>query len=138
MVKNANDEVVQWKVRWWSPSKGEHCGTEKGSFQPLLGASYLELINVDDETLVASTSRLVSNGKKLPASLVKEAVRVLQSAVVAEANGEVRCNACHEDKDGEEMVSCGCCSRSYHLACTSAAKDTTRDEWWCPACDNQP
>ena len=132
MERNALDEVVQWKVRWFAPFG--KCRNEKASFNMLSGNTYLEVIDVDPEMLVASTPKLVNNNKKLPATVIKDTKAALEIAVIAEANGEVSCNACHEDKPDEELIACGCCHRCYHVCCVPANDDNTAAEWWCPEC----
>lgn len=130
--RNALDEVEQWKVRWFAPTDSRR--NEKSSFRLLVGNNYLEVIDVDPEMLVAQTPRLVNGNKKLSAVAVKDAKATLQTAVIAEANGEVSCNACHEEKPGEQVVACGCCRRCYHVHCAPGYDAHRSAEWWCSDC----
>lgn len=130
--RNAMDEVLQWKVRWFAPTDSR-CN-EKSSFRLLSGSKYLEVIDVDPEMLVAQTPRLIGDGKKLSAVAIKDAKAALQTAVTAEANGEVCCNACNTDKADEELVACGCCHRCYHVHCAPGYGGHKTAEWWCNDC----
>ena len=89
---------------------------------------------MDPEMLVAQTPRLIGDGKKLSAVAIKDAKAALRTAVMAEANGEVLCNACHKDKADEELVACGCCRRCYHVHCAPGYEGHKSAEWWCTAC----
>lgn len=132
MVKNALGEVQQWRVRWFAPRTA---AKDRLSFMMLAGPSYLELIDVDNEMLVASTSKLVNGGKQLPAATVKDAVRVLQGAALAEDNGQVRCNECKEEAEAHEQVACNNCGRCYHEKCAPGYGACDTEEWWCPWCE---
>lgn len=139
VLRNDLGEVTEWKVRWWSTTDGPHKGTELATFHYLRGANYVEVISADAEVLVASTDKLVGGNKKLPAATIKEAKRVLSTALIAEVNGEVLCACCKVDDPAQVLVPCGCCGQVYHEDC---APDYTNDspelsdlpDWWCPAC----
>jgi len=59
VVKNQLDQVQQWRVKWYTAGAGSLAGTERGSFRPLTGKHSVELLDVDEDTLVASTKGLV-------------------------------------------------------------------------------
>lgn len=131
------DEVgvaSQWQVRWWTTNDGPHAGTEAATFRSLPGPNFTELFDVDPEVLVASADKLVGNNKKLPAATIKEAKRVLQSAVNADYNGEVICKGCKKDEPGKGRVKCGCCPVVYHWLCAPGFCIHDTDPWWCPDC----
>jgi hypothetical protein len=132
VTKNALDEPVQWKVRWYAPT--DRARNEKSSFHYLSGPQFVEVLDVDPEMLVASATKLVGNNKKLPAPTIKDATKALRTAVLAEVNGELSCNACHKDVPGEQLLACGCCGRSYHEQCAPNFGNSRNAEWWCPTC----
>ena len=137
MVAVINDNkgaVKEWKVRWWTTNDGPHAGTELANFSALTGSTFLEVITVEPEVLVASTKKLVDRGKKLPAVFVKEAKRVLQSALNASDNGELLCKGCQEERPGQEVVQCGCCPVVYHVDCAPGYSVDDTEPWWCPDC----
>ncbi len=132
---NNSGEVLNWKVRWYTPCAGKHAGTEQATFAMLEGKQFTEIIDVETEALVGSTSNLVHQNKKLPKSLIKQAKAVLQHAANAEAHGEVTCNVCHKDEDASTLVACGCCQKAFHTACAVNYPHHDGD-WWCPACED--
>lgn len=134
VIKDDVGVVIQWKVRWWTTADGQHAGTELGTFHYLRGPHYVEVIDVDAEVLVASTDKLVCGKKKLPAATIKDAKRVLQTAVIAVNNGEVTCRGCQQEATGQNMVQCGCCSVVYHESCAPGYSVHDTEPWWCPTC----
>ena len=125
VIKNEEDEVVQWKVSWYGPFGG---GAEAVF-------SYLhrtETIDVDIETLVAVTPKLNANNK-LPSQVIKDAITAVKAVEVAEANGNACCTVCTEDK-GDDLVECGCCSKYFHTSCARGYNTSLHHAWWCPAC----
>lgn len=134
VIKDEVGVVSEWKVRWWSTSDGPQAGTELATFHYLPGPNYLEVIAVDSEVLVASADRLVGGNKKLPAATVKEAKRVLQSALNAFDNGEVLCRGCQKEEPGHKLVQCGCCPVVYHESCAPGYSAHDTEPWWCPDC----
>jgi hypothetical protein len=132
VLKNQLDHVVKWRVKWYSASAGSLAGTERGTFRSLTGKQSEDLLDVDEETLVASAKCLVESNKKLPAATVKDAKRVLLAAVQAEDNGLVRCCHCEEEDATQQLVACECCSQVYHVGCATGY--TEGQEWWCPSC----
>lgn len=125
VITNSDGEAVKWKVSWYtSYGKGPKA---KFSF---LGTRFVETIDVDIETAVATTPYLTKSGF-IPKTVIKEAIKVIQSALTAENNGNVRCVKCDEDKEGEPVVYCGCCSKLYHVCCVQHG---TEEDWWCDLC----
>lgn len=122
-------EVATWTVLWFSPTKGS-C---KGCFRPAKGCT--EDLPAEEESTVCVFDKLISNGKKLPAKAIKEAILVLKAAWVAEDNGcGSTCIECSENQEGEPMVRCECCGKTYHQCCAPGLHANNVNSWWCPGC----